>query len=244
MTGKIKTLYHLAHHKTAQHGFMTTMGTIRLLIADDHEIFRDGIKLMLSRQDDIELVGEAEDGKELLELAAQLQPHVIMTDIKMPRMDGIEATRCLLEQTPGMAIIGLSMFNEDNLIIDMLEAGARGYLLKNADKHEVIEAIKAVYQDETYYCKSTSSKLAQMIAKSRFNPYTRKNKPDFSEREREIIDLICKEYTNKEIGEKLFLSSRTVEGYRMKIQEKMEVRNTVGIVIYAIRNGLYSADGQ
>ncbi|MET0242168.1 MAG: response regulator transcription factor, partial [Flavitalea sp.] len=195
-----------------------TIGNIRIVMADDHEIFRDGFRLMISRQDDIQLVGEAGDGKELVELVATLRPDVVVTDIKMPRMDGIEAAKTILQNHPDIGVIGLSMFDEEDLIIDMLEAGAKGYLLKNADKHEVAEAIRTVYQEEPYYCKHTSARLAQMIAKSKFNPYKKNKKIEFSEREIEIIRLICQELTNKEIADQLFLSIRTVEGYRLKIQ--------------------------
>ena len=215
------------------------MSKIRIIIADDHEIFRDGFKLMINKQEDIELVGEAGDGRELIELTTALKPDVIITDIKMPRMDGIEATKHLGQEFPDTGVIGLSMFDEEDLIVDMLEAGAKGYLLKNADKNEVLEAIRTVYQQEPYYCKHTSGKLAQMIAKSKFNPYKKAKKIEFSEREIEIIQLICQELTNKEIADKLFLSIRTVEGYRLKIQEKMNVKNSIGLVIYAIRNGFY-----
>jgi DNA-binding NarL/FixJ family response regulator len=216
-----------------------TLGTIKIVIADDHEIFRDGFKLMISRQDDIQLLGEAGDGKELVELTESLKPDVVVTDIKMPRMDGIEAAKFLTGKYPDIGVIGLSMFDEEDLIIDMLEAGARGYLLKNADKHEVADAIRTVYQQEPYYCKHTSGKLAQMIAKSKFNPYKKNKKTAYSDRELEIIRLICQEMTNKQIADQLFLSIRTVEGYRLKIQEKMEVKNSIGLVIYAIRNNLY-----
>src|SRR5688572_20925579 len=105
-------------------------GTIRLVIADDHEIFRDGLALMLSKQQDIQLAGQAANGRELIALVTELQPDVIMTDVKMPLMDGIEATRTLLSRYPDLKIIALSMFDEENLIVDMLEAGAKGYLLK------------------------------------------------------------------------------------------------------------------
>jgi len=220
---------------------MNTVGNIKLVIADDHEIFRDGLKLMLGKQEDIVLVGEADNGKQLIALVEEQRPDVVLTDIKMPVMDGIEATKWLSIHYPDTGIIGLSMFNEDNLIIDMLEAGARGYLIKNADKNEVIDAIKTVYQQDTYYCRQTTGKLARMIANSKYNPYSKKPKIEFSEREKEIIELICQEFTNKEIGEKLFLSSRTVEGYRMKIQEKMGVKNSVGIVVYAMKHGLYQS---
>lgn len=215
------------------------MSTIRIIIADDHEIFRDGFKLMLTKQKDIDLIGEAENGKELFELTEKLQPHVVITDIKMPIMDGIEATKAISSKFEDIGIIGLSMFDEDDLIIDMLEAGAKGYLLKNANKEQIIDAITTVYNGDPYYCKTTSNKLTQMIAKSRFNPYHKKEKTEFTDREKEIIQLICQELTNKEISDKLFLSSRTVEGHRLKIMEKMSVKNPVGLIVYAIKNGLF-----
>lgn len=211
---------------------------IQLLMADDHEIFRDGFKLMLTKYPDIVLVGEAENGKELLELTQKLQPDVIITDIKMPVMDGIEAAKKISELFPDIGIIGLSMFDEDDLIVDMLEAGAKGYLIKNAGKEQITEAIRTVYNNDPYYCKTTSHKLTNMIARSRFNPYKKAAKVEFSEREIEIIDLICNELTNKEISDKLFISIRTVEGHRLKILEKMNVKNTVGLVVYAIKMGL------
>jgi DNA-binding NarL/FixJ family response regulator len=217
---------------------MAITGDIKIVMADDHEIFRDGFKLMFTKQPDLILVGEAENGGELIELVRQHRPEVVITDIKMPVMDGIEATKKIMEEFPDTGIIGLSMFDEDDLIIDMLEAGAKGYLLKNAGKEQIKEAIRTVYGGDPYYCKTTSNKLTQMIAKSRFNPYSKKAKVEFTEREKEIIGLISKELSNKEIAEKLFLSHRTVEGHRLKIMEKMDVKNTVGLIVYAIKNNL------
>ena len=212
--------------------------TIRLVIADDHEIFRDGMALMLSRHQDVVLVGEAENGKELLKLVDEVQPDVVMTDIKMPLMDGIEATKILLQKNPDLKIIALSMFDEENLIVDMLEAGAKGYLLKNADKQEILDAISNVYEDKTYYCRHTSAKLASLIVKSKFNPHKKSEPVSFNEREKEIVKMICQQCTTQEIGQKLFLSKRTVEGYRTKILEKMNVKNTAGVVIFALRHHL------
>jgi two-component system, NarL family, response regulator NreC len=216
---------------------MITNADIKLVIADDHEIFRDGFKLMLTKYPEIFLAGEAENGKQLVELVQKIKPDVVITDIKMPMMDGIEATKKIIELLPNTGIIGLSMFDEDDLIVDMLEAGAKGFLIKNAGKEQIIEAIKTVYNNDPYYCKSTSHKLTNMIAKSKFNPYKITPKVTFNEREKEIITLICKEFANKEIADKLFLSVRTVEGHRLKILEKMNVKNTVGLVVYAIKNG-------
>ena len=121
---------------------MKTANPIRIILADDHEIFRDGFKAMLKKQPSVELIGEASDGEELVEVTRQLNPDVVVTDIKMPRMDGLQATRILSKEFPQIGIIALSMIDEENLIIDMMEAGAKGYLLKNAHKNEIIEAIK------------------------------------------------------------------------------------------------------
>lgn len=219
---------------------MTDTEAIHLVIADDHEIFRDGLALMLSRQKNMVLAGQAGDGRELLKIVREKRPDVILMDIKMPHMDGIEATKILTGEFPDLRIVALSMFTEENLIVEMLEAGAKGYLLKNADKQEILDAISSVMEDKTYYCRDTSSTLAGMIVKSNFNPYRKKEAVTFSEREIEIIRLICKQLTAQEIGTAVFLSRRTVEGYRTRILEKMNVKNTAGVVIYALKNKLIS----
>lgn len=213
---------------------------IRLVIADDHEIFRDGLALMLSKQRNLFLAGQAADGLALVELVDQLRPDVILTDIKMPLMDGVEATRKIIRHHAKAKIIALSMFDEENLIIDMLEAGAKGYLLKNADKTEILEAIKTVEQNNNYYCQHTSDRLASLLVKSKFSPRRdNKLKPvEFNHRELEIIRYTCQQYTAQQMAEKLFLSKRTIEGYRTKILEKMNVKNTAGVVIYAMKHHL------
>ena len=185
---------------------------IRLVIADDHEIFRDGLALMLSKQEAITLVGQAGDGKELIQLVADNQPDLVLTDIKMPRLDGIAAAKYLLQQYPHLKIIALSMFEEENLIVEMLEAGAKGYLLKNADKKEILEAILTVHAGNIFYCKHTSARLASLIVRSKFDPQKKDPSLLFTDREREVIRLICRQYTAQEIGVQLFLSKRTVEG--------------------------------
>ena len=214
---------------------------IRLIIADDHEIFRDGLKLLLRKIKDIEIVAEAKDGMELLVLAKKYQPHVILTDIKMPHLDGVAATKQIMDTLPGISIIALSMFDEESLILDMMEVGAKGYLLKNADKKEIIEAIRTVYSGEEYYCKTAHLRLAKLV----LNLKVKKEegvRPSFSDKELELIHLACQDKSNKEMGEILCCSHRTIEGYKSKIMEKMQVKSTAGIVIYAVKNGLYEVN--
>lgn len=211
----------------------------KLLIADDHQIVREGFHTMLAKRNDIELVGEAVNGEELIEMAENRQPDVIITDIKMPVMDGIAATKILSDKHPEIPILAFTMYNEDFLIVDMLDAGARGYLVKNSAKEDIFEAIHAVVNGNDYYCKHTSSRLVHLIAQRKFTLRRKASNPSFNKREIEIIKLICDERANKEIADLLHLSIRTVEGYRERIQEKMEVKNTAGIVVYAIRKGIY-----
>jgi two-component system response regulator NreC len=211
---------------------------ISLVIADDHEIFRDGLALMLSKQEAVALVGQAGDGQELLRLVDETKPDMVLTDIKMPRLDGITAAKTLLQKYPAMKIIALSMFEEEDLIVEMLEAGAKGYLLKNADKREILEAILTVYEGNIYYCKHTTAHLASLIVKSKFESHKKSVGPLFTDREREIIRLICRQHTAQEIGELLFLSKRTVEGYRTRILEKMDAKNTAGVVIFALKHSI------
>jgi DNA-binding NarL/FixJ family response regulator len=218
---------------------MQNYSTIRVVTADDHEIFREGLDVLFKKQNDIELVGEAVNGKQLIEITERLLPDIVLIDIKMPVMDGIQATKIISERFPQVGVIALSMFEDENLIVDMLDAGARGYLIKNAHKHEVIAAIKAVHNQESYFCNHTSMKLAKLIGRSRFNLLKDPMRSEFSEKEKEVIQLICEEFSNKEISSKLHLSIRTIEGYREKILEKMKVKNSAGIVVYAIKHGIY-----
>lgn len=211
---------------------------IRIVIADDHEIFRDGFAELLNKHEDVILEGQASNGRELIAIAEKYMPDVILTDIKMPVMDGIEATKYLTKHLPDIHIIALSMFNDDNYVLDMMEAGARGYLLKNAHKTEIIDAIKTVRNNEFFYCKETSAKLTSLLANSYYDDKKQMTAVEFNFKERDIIRLIFKEFSNKEIAAELFMNVRTVEGYRKRIHEKMRVKNSVGIIIYALRHKL------
>ena len=212
---------------------------IRVVLADDHELFRDGFSVMIGKEPQIDLAGQAENGEMLLQMTEQLQPDVVITDIQMPVKDGIAVMHEMKRLHPHIGVIALTNHDEENLIVEMLEAGARGYLLKTAHKAEIVEAIKTVHLDGTYYCHSTYPKLAQLIANSSFNPYRKTKKAEFNDREKEVMRMICQGLTNKEMALKMFLSPRTIENYRENILEKIGENNTAAIVIYAIKHGIY-----
>ena len=215
---------------------------ISVIIADDHDVYRDGLLMLLSKDTMINVAGDAANGKQLVRLYKELRPDIVLTDLRMPELDGITAIREIMQLQPGAKIIALSTFDSDTMVTDALEAGAMGYIVKNAERGEITEAIRMVYTGNPYYCKTTSNRLIRLIAKSDFNPYKVPGLKLFSDKEREIIKLICEEKTSKEIGEALYMSPRTVEGHRTRILEKMNVKTTAGIAIYALKNGLYHMD--
>jgi DNA-binding NarL/FixJ family response regulator len=210
---------------------------IRIVIADDSPIFLGGIHLMIAKQKELRLAAEACDGKELLQLVKQEKPDIVITDIEMPVMNGIEATKILKAEFPAIGILALTMYGEDHFIKDMLEAGADGYLLKNASKEEVLTAVKAVYEGHNYFCNATTPRMAKMI--SHANMLSKQPKVEFTEKETDIIRLICEQYGSKEIADKTSLTYRTVEKYRAIILEKTQSKNMAGVVVYAIRHGLF-----
>ncbi|MBS1520344.1 MAG: response regulator transcription factor [Bacteroidetes bacterium] len=213
------------------------MTDIRIAIADDHEIFLDGLALMLSRHQGFEVCGRASNGQTLIDIVNRESPDVVLTDIRMPVVDGIQSTRRIVSAHPEVKVIALSMFDEENLIVEMLEAGAKGYLLKNAHKDEIIEAITSVYQHKNYYCSKTSYLLASMIVRSKVSPAPQ---PQIilNDREKLIIQMICQQKTTQQIADKIYLSKRTIEGYRVKILEKIQAKNIAGVVIFALKNNI------
>jgi DNA-binding NarL/FixJ family response regulator len=204
--------------------------TIKVVIADDHKLVRDGFKLLIRKHKRIKLVGEAGDGFELLEIAHKLHPDVVVLDIGMPRMDGIEATKRLKEELPDIEIIVLSMFASPARIEEIMEAGARGYLMKNADQEEMLVGIEAVNDGREFFCSESIKVLEQQEVNDK--------KVDFTEREIEIIKHICEQKSNKQIAAELKISPRTVESHRNTIMHKLRANNVAGIALYATRNSL------
>lgn len=216
------------------------MAHIKVAIADDHKIFRSGVINTLIPYENIRFVFEADDGLHLLQLMEQQQPDVILMDLKMPNMDGIEATVKVKEKYPDVKIIILTMYEDDNFIVHLVENGANAYLLKNADPEEIYEAICTTYEKGFYFNENVNLALLKKVLhknKQQFKP-TLKNEIQLNDREQEVLKLICNEYTTQEISEQIFLSPRTVEGIRQKLLEKLNVKNSVGLVLYAFRNGL------
>jgi DNA-binding NarL/FixJ family response regulator len=215
---------------------------ITIIIADKHELFRDGLLLMTKKVSGMKVIAEAKNGKELLKEVDQHEPDIVLTEIKMNEIDGVTATRMLRKSKPAIGIIALTMCDEESCITAMLEAGANGYILKTASKAEIIEGIKTVYNGKPYYCREITSKLAQVIANHNLKLYNQKKAPSFSERELRIIELICQQKTNKQIAQELFISPRTLETWRLTIEQKMAVRSVVGLVMYAIKKGIYKPE--
>ncbi|MGY4536165.1 DNA-binding NarL/FixJ family response regulator [Mucilaginibacter sp. UYNi724] len=211
---------------------------INIVIADDHEIFLDGLALMLAGHKGFNVCGRALNGHQLLEIVDREKPDIVLTDIRMPGIDGIQSAKHILASYLHIGVIALSMFDEENLIVEMLEAGAKGYLLKNAHKDEIIDAINSVYQNKNYYCSQTSFLLATMIVRSKGNQNVQQHPVVLNEREKIIIQMICQQQTTQQIADKIYLSKRTIEGYRVKILEKIQAKNIAGVVIFALKNNI------
>ncbi|MFI5160209.1 MAG: response regulator [Sphingobacteriales bacterium] len=216
------------------------MKPINLAIADDHKIFRNGLKATLEDYPDFNLLIEASNGKELIGQLADNEPDVILMDIKMPEMDGMQTTTHIHQHFKNVKVLALSMHNEDKYIVDMMKAGASGYLLKNAEPEEIVEAILTVHNKGFYFNEHLSVTLIkQLVGPGQADNSSQQN-IELNDREIEVLKLVCQECSNQEIADKIFLSVRTVEGYRARLFEKTGSKNLVGLVIFAIKRGIIS----
>jgi DNA-binding NarL/FixJ family response regulator len=211
------------------------MQEIKLILADDHNLFRNGLKLLLSGYNHIMIVAEASNGEELLSLLDHTQADIILIDIEMPVMSGIEATRIALERFPGLKIISLSMYGEEEYYYRMIDAGVKGFLLKSSEISEVINAIDTVMKGGTYF---SSEVLYNVVKNIKTVRKTSVDNTTLSEREREVLEQICKGLSNQEIADILFISKRTVEKHRARLLDKTGTKNTAQLVMYAIENKL------
>ena len=214
------------------------MKKIKIAIADDYKIFREGLKVSLGQDDKMQVIFEAENGEELIAAMETKKPDIIIMDLKMPIMDGMEATQVIRKKYSDVKVLVVSMYEDDKFIIHLMEIGANGYLLKNAEPDEIRKAIYAV-SENGYYFNDLVNKalLKKLVLKNNLKPSFNEN-VELTERELQVLKLICAEKTAVEIGKEIFLSPRSVEGIRQRLIEKIGVRNTAGIVMFAVKNGL------
>jgi DNA-binding NarL/FixJ family response regulator len=213
---------------------------IRIALVDDHSLFRKGLKVLLASRPDFNIVADVGSGEEFLSALMQVQPDVVFMDYAMPEMNGAETTRRALELFPDLKVITLSMFGDNAYYSDMMSSGAKGFLLKDSEFNEVVEAVDTVYGGGTYF----SASLLESLSYSMRSTGAAGNVSDdiaeadrLSEREIEVLVAICQGLSTQEIADKLFISKRTVDKHRANILEKSGCKNTASLVVYAIRNG-------
>lgn len=217
------------------------MNILKLAIADDHELFRKGFISMLSGIPDFEFILEAANGQELLDKVAKQTPDIVLMDLQMPVMDGMQATEILLEKYPEIKVIVVSMYDEDRFVIHMLEKGVQGYLLKDTSPDEVEKAIRRVALEGFYYSDFVSRAMHRKMVNRLPNKqpfFPNSTNVGLSNREQEVLQLLCDGLSTTEISDKLFISSRTVEGHRLRILEKTGTKNTAAAVAFAYKNHL------
>lgn len=217
------------------------MTPIKLMIADDHRLFREGIKALLAVTDDIQIVGEAEDGESALKKCLELQPDVILMDINMPGLNGIRATGHILEKQPATRIIMLTMLEDDASVFHAMRAGARGYLLKGADPQEVLSVIRAVADGQALFGPAIAARLMHYFKELSAKPAVSQAGipfPELTEREMDVLRLIAQGLNNQEIAQKLFLSPKTVRNHITNIFSKLQVADRAQAIVRAREAGL------
>lgn len=217
-------------------------GNIRVVLADDHAIVRAGLKAVLARASDIEIVGEASDGDEALALAERLDPDVLVMDVSMPKLDGIGATKTLTERGPRPRVLVLTMHVEEEYLVPLLEAGAAGYLVKSIADRDLVDAIRAVARGDMYVRPSAARVLARELTRKDPEAEDRKRFEKLTARERDVLRLTAQGFSAPEIGERLFISPKTVDTYKQRIGEKVALHHRADYVRFALRLGLLGDD--
>jgi DNA-binding NarL/FixJ family response regulator len=210
------------------------MEKVRIIIADDHQLFRNGLRMLLNAFPEFDVIGEASNGEECLKILKNCPADIVLMDINMPEMDGVEATRRGIKICPGVAVIALSMYGEEEYYYKMVDAGAKGFLLKDSDISEVKEAIIAVKKGGSFFSQEL---LYHVIQKFKHREHENKM-ANLSKREKEILFKICEGLSNQEIAETLFISKRTVDKHRANLLGKTNSKNTASLILYAIKNKL------
>ena len=216
------------------------MSRIKLLLADDHILVRRGIMALLEKEKDIEIIGEAENGREAVKKAKQLSPDVVLMDISMPSLNGIEATYQIKKLNIDTKVLIVTMHETEEYVSKILHAGAYGYVIKNASPAELLSAIRAVHKGEYFLSPQITKKLITRFINKPKTKVTSNRIDNLTEREREIIQLIAEGNSNRKIAEILFISKKTVENHRTNLMKKLDIHNVVELTQFAIRNGLIS----
>lgn len=217
------------------------MARIKVLVADDHAIVREGVRMILAREPDIEVVGEASDGAQALDLVARFAPHVVIMDISMPGMGGIEATQQLKARHPAVQVLALTMHEDESYVFQLLRAGAAGYVLKRAAAQDLVQAVRAAAKGEAFLYPSVARKVVEDYLKRVEAGEERERYDGLTAREKEILTLIASGLSNQQIAEKLYISIKTVQTHRAHILEKLGLHDRTELVRYAIRKGLIEA---
>ena len=222
------------------------MSTITVLLAEDHLIVREGLRALLKAEDGIQVIGEAENGRQAVELAGSLRPNVIVMDIAMPLLNGMEAARQILAAQPDTKILMLSAYNDDTYVSLVMAIGVVGYLIKQTAAHVLPKAIRAVYQGKTYFSPTISLRFEQRLkkARARGEVSTKDNASLLTSREMEVLQLIAEGKTNKETANQLNLSVKTVEKHRQNLMDKLNIHDTAGLTRHAIANGIIESSVQ
>ena len=215
-------------------------GVIKVVLVDDHAVVRAGLKAVLGSAKDIQVIGEGTNGKEAISLAQRLDPDVIVMDLSMGEMDGVEATKELVGSKARARILILTMHAEDSYLVPLLEAGANGYLVKSAADRELIDAVRAVAAGDVYMQPSAARALAQRIQRKAEHADERTKYEKLTERERNVLRFVARGYSAPEIGEKLFISPKTVDTYKQRINEKLGLAHRSDYVDFALKIGLLS----
>ncbi len=215
---------------------------IRIAIADDHQLVRSGMVMILRENPDFVVVQQAENGRELLDGIEQSKPNVVLLDLDMPVLGGADTLVEIKKKHSHIRVLMLTMHDNEAFILQMMELGANGYLIKNTDPKEVVKAIHKVVEDEFYFSEEVSKAMLHGMSNPDLKNSEGLDGHGLTEREVEVLQLICKEHTTTEIGEALFLSPKTIEGYRKALLIKTEARNMAGLVLFAIKHGLYIED--
>lgn len=221
---------------------MNLPSPIKLLLVDDHVVIRSGLRMLLEAQQDLLIVGEAETGRQALEQVRSLHPHVVLMDVKMPDMNGIEATRLIRANHPETAVLALTMYEDDQYFFEMLRAGASGYVPKRAAPDELLTAIRTVSRGEVFLYPSLATRLVQNYLGEMAAGTQPEISTTLTAREQEVLVLIAEGLSNAEIAEKLIISAKTVDRHRENIMGKLNLHSRVDLVKYALRNGLIELD--